>query len=75
MMWNMKGMGRGARTGQRDAGSLLDLLHSEHFSRKSLELAMIWMGRHGGWRQCRSKPIRRACSDLTETFPVLFRVQ
>ncbi len=41
MLWNVDEAGRVARKGERDAGSLLDLLQAEHASRESLALAMI----------------------------------
>lgn len=40
MVWNVDAAGRVAPTGERDAGSLLDLLQAEHASRESLEFAM-----------------------------------
>lgn len=40
MVWSMDAAGRVARTGERDAGSLLDLLQAEHASRESLAVAM-----------------------------------
>ena len=39
MLWNTDEMGCVAKKGERDAGSLLDLLQSEHASRESLALA------------------------------------
>ncbi len=41
MLWNVDEAGRVARKGERDAGSLLDLLQAEHTSRETLALAMI----------------------------------
>jgi len=41
MLWKVDAADRVARQGQRDAGSLLDLLQAEHASRESLALAMI----------------------------------
>lgn len=41
MLWKVDEAGRVARMGERDAGSLLDLLQAEHASRESLALAMI----------------------------------
>lgn len=40
MVWNADAAGRVVRTGERNAGSLLDLLQAEHASRESLALAM-----------------------------------
>lgn len=40
MVWSVDVAGRVAPTGERDAGSLLDLLQAEHASRESLEFAM-----------------------------------
>ena len=40
MVWSVDGAGRVARDGERDAGSLLDLLQAEHASRQSLAFAM-----------------------------------
>lgn len=41
MLWNVDEVGRVARKGERDAGSLLELLQAEHASRESLALAVI----------------------------------
>ena len=41
MLWKVDEAGRVARKGERDAGSLLDLLQAEHASRESLALAMV----------------------------------
>ena len=41
MLWKADEIGRVARDGTRNAGSLLDLLQAEHASRESLALAMI----------------------------------
>ena len=40
-LWKVDETGRVARKGERDAGSLIDLLQAEHASRESLALAMI----------------------------------
>ena len=40
MLWNVDDAGRVARKGERDAGSLLELLQAEHASRESLAFAM-----------------------------------
>lgn len=40
MVWSVDAAGHVAPTGERDAGSLLDLLRAEHASRESLALAM-----------------------------------
>jgi len=40
MVWSVDAAGRVAPTGERDAGSLLDLLRAEHASRESLALVM-----------------------------------
>lgn len=41
MLWKVDDAGRVGPKGERDAGSLLDLLQAEHASRESLALAMI----------------------------------